>query len=438
MEASVLIDFNPWWNARSVPERLLEEKQRDMYGELLNQISDRHVASIVGLRRTGKTTVMYQIIQHLMDEGVPGERILYFSFDRRVNTIQDITDTYIADILMEEEIKERTYFFFDEIQKLEGWQDQIKLLYDKRLPVKIFVSGSAGMVITRDSRETLAGRSFMYHLQPLTFREYLHLKGMAVPKFRDTYKTSRELRLGEKRYVAELNRFLESGGLPEAISLRPDAIGMYIVSSIVDQVIYKDIPSMYNIEEPAIIMELLRIIAERPGMLLNYDSLSSDLSRTRQTLSNYVFYLENAFLLRRVYNYSGSFITSVKKLKKVYFAHPCIAYALNPQMDIRSLAVENQVINELGIVFFHRDRGKEIDGILQYKDTLIPIEVKYKNNIKDSDTRTIRNFLEKNELNQGVVVTKTTFREEGNLLLIPAYMLLLYGKKWFESDAPNG
>jgi len=101
----------------------------------------------------------------------------------------------------------------------------------------------------------------------------------------------------------------------------------------------------------------LKKTAKRQGQLLNYDALASDLGRSRQTIANYVHYLESAFLIRLLYNYSGGFITSAKRARKVYPAHPCLVLPLTgKEMDpeTEGMLMENPVVNETDCEFFYR------------------------------------------------------------------------------------
>lgn len=426
MEASDLIEFNPWWSSDRVPQRVLEEKKRDLFYEVKDLLSNRQIVSIVGLRRTGKTSLMYQIIDHLLKDGTSSERIIYFTFDKKVRSIHEIFDTYKREIVMEDEISEQTYIFLDEIQKLDDWEDQIKLLYDKKLPLKLLISGSSSLTLKKEGKETLAGRNYVCKLPPLTFKEYLKLRSISYPEFTNLKETYKKSRLSEDEYISEFHRFINFHGLPETIGMDEDLAKRYIRSSLVDQVIYKDIPSNYEIDDPSVIEELLRIIAERPGMLLKFDSLSSDLSRTRQTISKYIFYLKNSFLLRLIYNYSGSFITSAKKLKKVYFSHPSIVNTLKTSRENIGRLVENQIINELNIEFFHRRRQKEVDGVIKTEGSLIPMEVKYKDQVKSKDEENVIDFMDKEDIEKGLMITRDTFDMDDQVVKIPSYFFLIY------------
>ncbi len=425
MEATDIIQFNPWWSSGRVPQRLLEEKKRDLFYVVSDLLSNRQMVSIVGLRRTGKTTIIYQIIEHLLKNDVPEERIMYFSFDKKVDSIEEIIETYKQEVLMEDEISSQTYILFDEVQKLNDWENQIKILYDKRLPLKLLLTGSASLTLKKKSRETLAGRNYVCKLSPLTYKEYLKLENISCPDYQGIEGTHKKVRLSEERYITEFHRFINRYGLPETIGMDERLSKEYIRSSLIDQVIYKDIPSNYDIEDPSVIEELLRIIAERPGMLLKFESLASDLSMTRQTISKYVFYLENSFLLNLIYNYTGSFITSAKKLKKVYLSHPSIVTTLKDSRENLGRLVENQIINELEAEFFHRRQQKEVDAVIRKEDTIIPVEIKYKKQIDRNDEKDLRYFMEKERLEKGLMITRDTF-ELGSISKLPSYYFLIY------------
>ncbi|MFO7991214.1 MAG: ATP-binding protein [Thermoplasmata archaeon] len=430
MEAEDLIDFNPWWSSGRVPDRLIEEQRRDLFQEIKEKLPSRQIISIVGLRRTGKTSLMYQLIDDLLDKGTPEDHILYFSFDKRVDSIEDIVKTYKREILMEDCIPERTFFFFDEIQKLDDWENQVKLLYDKKYPLKILLSGSSSLTLQTGGKETLAGRNYVLNLTPLTYREYLKLNETPIPEFKGIKRTYSSIKRDKENLLTHLHRFINFHGLPETIGMDENSSIEYTRSSLIDQVIYKDIPAIYRVDDPSVLREMLRIIAERPGMLLRFDSLSSDLSRTRQTISNYVFYLENAFLLRLMYNYSGSFITSAKKLKKVYFTHPSIVNSLKQSRENMGRLIENLVVSELGGEFFHRKNRKEIDIILRWKDHVIPVEIKYRDSITERDEKVLRDFRTKQKLEMGLILTKDTFEiENDQIAKVPTYYFLLYKKK---------
>jgi len=156
-----LVELNPWWKG----EFSLEYRQREVYREIQRFIALPQIVALTGLRRAGKTTLMLKLAEDAMKKGFDPKDILYFSFD-------EFRDAQIRDILSEYETllgrhldTKRHLILLDEIQKLGGWGDQLKAVYDRyRKNVKIVVSGSESLFIRKGARETLAGRLFELRL----------------------------------------------------------------------------------------------------------------------------------------------------------------------------------------------------------------------------------------------------------------------------------
>ena len=144
----------------------------------------RQIVAVVGMRRTGKTTLMFQVIDDLIKGGVDPKNILYFSFDESVDDIRSLVTLYSEKILKKDIRSEKIFMFLDEIQKLDDWQNNIKIYYDMYPNIKLFVTGSASVNILLDAKETITGRIFYFELDVLSFEEFLRLKGKDVALFK--------------------------------------------------------------------------------------------------------------------------------------------------------------------------------------------------------------------------------------------------------------
>src|SRR3989338_2370438 len=118
LNIDVLTEMNPWWRTETVPQQLAPFKQRKLFGTLQEYLPLRMMVAIVGLRRTGKSTLLYQLIQKLLQEKVNPDHIFYFSFDERVEEVRDLLNMYQQQFLKKDLADEKIYLFFDEIQKL--------------------------------------------------------------------------------------------------------------------------------------------------------------------------------------------------------------------------------------------------------------------------------------------------------------------------------
>ncbi|MCL6002207.1 MAG: AAA family ATPase, partial [Candidatus Thermoplasmatota archaeon] len=129
MEYSKLEEFNHWWVRTLVDPDLALPFKRDIYDTIKSKMTSRFIISITGLRRIGKTTILYQIIDNLLTSGVDQSDILFFSFDERSADVGDVIETYVT--FQKKDLREqRVFVFFDEIQKCEGWENELKKYYD--------------------------------------------------------------------------------------------------------------------------------------------------------------------------------------------------------------------------------------------------------------------------------------------------------------------
>ena len=143
MELKRIEQFNDWWTTDKVRANLLKPYKRPLFHEIQKYIDDRQIILVYGLRRVGKTTLFYQVIQHLLDEGVNPGNILYFSFDVTKAEIEDVLRTYEQEKLRRNfDTAERIFIFFDEIHKTENWQNELKIFYDLYPNIKFFICGS--------------------------------------------------------------------------------------------------------------------------------------------------------------------------------------------------------------------------------------------------------------------------------------------------------
>lgn len=401
-----LQSFNLWWKDGKVPSEFLGRK-RKIFSEVVKYIDNRQIVLFTGLRRVGKTTLMYQIIDELLRKGVTPYNILYFSFDELRYDLKEIIKQYETDVLREDISKKKVFIFLDEIQKLEGWPSKVKLLYDSNPKLKIFLTGSAQITMWRGTRESLAGRFFDFGIRPLDFEEYLDFKGVKIDKNRE--------KIFEKDLKRHMSGFLRTGGFIEALDLDEHMLRKYLKESLLERVIFVDIPQTFKLDLPELLMKLLTITASRPGFYLDYKNLSNDLKIDHRTIANYISYLEYALFLQKLYNYSRNLLTSEKKVKKLYLCNTAFTLALNPQADL-SAVLEQFFVNNLDARFFLKTPQKEeIDIIHAQNSQILPVEVKIREKIGRDDVKTLFKFLEKNNLKRALLITldtETKFQRE--------------------------
>jgi uncharacterized protein len=363
--SDLLLETNPWWKEPYTADY----KNRHIYESISKHLPLPHIIALIGLRRVGKTTLLQKIAQDYLHKGGNPQHIMYFSFDEHPDiALRDPIKKYES--LTGVSIQSGTFLFLlDEIQKLADWENQLKTFYDaygKR--IKIAISGSESLFIQRKSKATLAGRLFEFTVRPLSFKEFLLFKG----------QQNLTLPLHEKELSALFSEFITTFGFPELVGVREkETIFKYIRESILDKVVYRDMLTLFPIKDPVALTSLLRILTEDPGQLIDLNDLAGQLGITRQTLSRYLSYLEDSFLMRKLYNFSKNKRKSERKLKKYYptVLDPALAFK-NDDLS-KSRTFEWLMVNQLNASFFWRDSRKNKVDIVLINDQITPVEVKH-------------------------------------------------------------
>lgn len=408
-----LVRQNPWWRGKKI-EGVDYVYKRDLYEKLERSLNDKQIISLIGLRRVGKTTLLYQLIGKLLQQKTEPKSILYFSFDellgKEPEIIEKILELYETEILKKE--PEKVYLFLDEITHVKDWQVVLKRYYDLG-GMKFFISSSSSIFLKK-SKESLAGRIYEFELPPLSFREYLSLKKIYF----------KEPDLNRLNLKKELNTYLFWGAFPEMVTeTDSEKISRY-VRSIVEKVIFYDIPQAYDIKEPAILFQIFESIARTPGNLIEYATFASTFKVAYQTVSKYLDYLERAFLVRLLYNYRGSPLARARKAKKAYLTTTTLAAAFASEEELLSLLphlAENAAVAKLGARFFWREYY-EVDIFHNH----LPIEVKYR---EEPDIKGALVGAKKLHAKELLVITKDTEkkaeREHLKITYIPLWKWLL-------------
>ena len=380
-----LEETNKWWKGKFEPEY----EDREIYPEIEKFLDKRQILALTGLRRVGKTTIMLKIVEDYINKNFDAERIIYFSYDYfRDVEVKEILKVYAR--LMNKDLDNGKYLvLFDEIQKLENWEDQVKRIYDNYKNFKIIISGSESLFIRKKSKESLGGRCFEFHIHPLNFREFLHFKGVKI----------KNITLHKEEILRQFNQYLLCSGFPEVVDENEEFIEKYIKENVIEKTIYRDIPQVFPIKNPEVLEEILNIILLNPGQIINVESLGKDIGISRRTLSLYLNYLEKSFLIKKVYNFSINIRKSQRKLKKYY---PTI---ISP--DLIKRGETGKVFETMMIIlndaeFFWRDVYKnEVDIVKLINDVAHPMEIKYSR----IETNAIKLFMKKFKADEGIILT---------------------------------
>jgi uncharacterized protein len=393
-----LLKFNRHWN---VGFRYQFPKTRKFIKILEQHIDNRQIVELTGLRRLGKTTLFLQVINSLLDRNVEAQSIWYFSFDEDKYDLDELFTAFKTQTRKDFN-SEKIFIFFDEIQKLEGFQSQLKIYYDLYPNIKFFISGSTSLYIRKKTQESLAGRVFSFELKPLDFEEYLHFRN------RDNYLEKPEMFHAELKI--EFENYL-SRQFIETVNVTDNSFVQEYVLGIIKKIVYEDIPIIFPVDNPEILYAIVKIVAENPGIYLHYENLANDLKITSKTVSKYISILEQAFVVKVLYNYSANQLTSEKKLKRIYLSSSSFCPAISGSMyDFQKpgLLVENALLSLKSWQFFWRDAyNHEVDFVEIKNKQVLPVEVKYKTKIRNSDLNNLYLFCKKFHVPKAIILKNT-------------------------------
>lgn len=281
----------------------------------------------IGIRRCGKTYLCLQTIQEYLQKGVPLSRILYINFedDRLLPLTQEKLSGLIEAFytLYPENHEQLCYLFLDEIQNAENWPIVVRRFFDTR-KVDIYLTGSSSKLLSKEIATSLRGRAITLEVWPFSFKEYLVAKHVEIPS-----------RLGTKQSFdvmrENLLNYLEIGGFPEITGLSFD-LRIQILQNYVDVVVFRDITERYGITNITLIKYLIKTLignmSTRFSVNKYYNDLKSNgISVSKNTLHDYLIYIEDAFLIFSVPLYSESLRKVQTTPKKIYAVDSGLYYA---------------------------------------------------------------------------------------------------------------
>lgn len=230
----------------------------------------------------------------------------------------------------------------------------------------------------------------------------------------------------------EFLEYLYKGAFPELVNEDDESvIRKYIKELVVKKIIYRDIPTIFEIRRRDLLFELFKYSCSNSSNLFEIKNLCNIFNANYETVSNYLFYLRSAFLVNIAEVYSNSPAKRARRNKKIYAVHPSIAFSLLGYK--RDMLVEQILGRYVESIFagefFWRDKQKnEVDVVLQ-NESLVPVEVKYQNHIVPGDLKGLHKFMKTFGSEKGIVVTKNLFEsrvfEDKEIMFIPAWLFLL-------------
>jgi predicted AAA+ superfamily ATPase len=340
--------------------------KRDLAGKISGWIKDRELILLLGSRQTGKTNLLYYIIQNLVrDQKVKLEDISYLDAE----TLDDAELIAAGPEKIVEFLKARTgerkYLFIDEIHYVRDIGRILKQLVDHYSDtVKIFATGSSALEIKKNFRESMTGRKIIFEVLPLTFREFLVFKEQG--ELLKTFDTLAGLKsngeptpAGKRRFLDLYNEYCVYGGYPRVVLEPETEKKKAIIDEIYSSYVRRDVMSFFEIESPDKFNNLLKYIALNSGQILNIETAVKDIGGiARKTVEKYMGIMESTYIVKRITPFFKRKTREIVKMGKVYF---------------RDSGIRNRIINN-----FHMPRDRA-DGGFVYETAVFMNLHKYTN-----------------------------------------------------------
>ncbi len=361
------------WDGQKIPDIIKRDIEIDL--------GSNKIIAIAGARRTGKTHVMFQCINDLLQKGVKRDNILYINFENE--RLVGITAINLDNLLIaHRELFNpdgMIYVFLDEIQVVENWDKWVRKIYDTG-KYRLIVTGSSSQLLSSEIATSLAGRNITYVVYPFSFREYIAAKGLKINKLQ-------KYSIEKGTVLKAMNDFLEFGSFPEITMTSSISRKLEILSSYFDAIFFKDIVRRYGIREVGELNIFLKILSGGYASyfssvkLLNYFK-STGRKISRVTLLNFLDYSKSVFLVGLLEKYEKSVRKRISMQSKTHIIDIGIS-RLFSDID-KGRALENAVFIELSrkkqatenLNYLRLKSGKEVDFILEGKKKEI-IQVSY-------------------------------------------------------------
>lgn len=409
----VIAEQNPWQGLHEVPSVLAPATERPLARRLWQRVLDdepRRYRLILGPRRVGKTTVMYQTVRHLLEAGIAPHRLWWLRLDHPLlmEMSLDALVRVVTDVVGATP-DEPAFLFLDEVVYARDWDLWLKTFYDERYPVRIVATSSATAALRDRRLESGVGRWDEEPLMPYLLTEYLDLLGVRteLPTPSEALAQTIEKVLDGPSppldVGAHRRRLILSGGFPELLLFQPaddadlDEVSLVLGSQqvlrrdAVERAVYKDIPQSFGVHDPLVLERLLYVLAGQFTGILSPKNICQELGDLSQpTFDRYLSYLERAFLVFVLPNYSGREMNVQKRGRVLYFVDPAVrnaalqrGFAPTESPEEMGLLLENIVASHLrslavqthARLFHWRDGRGDVDLIYDHPEYPLAFEI---------------------------------------------------------------
>lgn len=405
-------------------------KQREKYLlKIKTSLSESPITVLIGARQVGKTSLLESIKTNMpilkLDGQLPNTNNLFANINDVISFIKIKLNESLDGLLI-----------IDEFQMINNISASLKILVDNYKKLKVLCSGSSSLDIIQKVEESLAGRVRMIYVYSLSFSENILFKNKNLFEEYQKYEKNTKNAVISPEIKQILNQQLIYGGMPRACLLKKTSSKIQVLDDIYKTYLLKDVKTYVRNSDSVGFNKLLKLLALQIGNLVNVNELSRTSGLSYNKCEDYIYLLEQMFIIKLVEPCETNKQKAIKKMKKVFFLdlgiRNIIIQNFNPpdsRVDMGAL-FENFIFLELlkntetfqSIKFYRTRDGAEVDFIIDDMLKKTSIEVKYKPFKKAVFYKALNNFNLDENISQSYVVNLQLNETKDNIHFIPAHL----------------
>jgi len=333
--------------------------------ELLRQKDIKEVSIVSGIRRSGKSTILLQVLKKAIEQGLPGENTLYVNFEEpafaphlKLEFLSEILDAYLEKFNPEGKI----LIVLDEVQYINGWEKFVRGLYDRGEKIKFYVTGSSSKLLSKEYGAALTGRIYTNEIFPLSFKEFLVFKN----------KEKLLAFTGGRGTPALRNQFMEYlkyGGFPRVVLSAKVQDKLQLLKDYYSSIIEKDIVQRYEVRDVKKIKEYYINLATNIATSFSGYRAEKTLDISQPTANKFFAYAEEVFLIQGINLFDYSYLKQKANPEKIYVIDAGVYRAISFRFsENRGRIFENLVFLEYrrnGEDIFYWKGKNEVDFLLR-------------------------------------------------------------------------
>ncbi len=385
----ILKKWNPW--EKGIDAGI---KRPRYVKKIYPYLERKEILVLKGIRRAGKSTLVKQLIQELINNKTDRKKILYLNledYNFANNLSIDLLEQVLSTYRNYSGNDSKTYFFIDEIQMIDGWERWVRTKYDLDDKIKFVITGSSASLISAELSTLLTGRNLSFKIMPLSFSEFIEFSS-----------------------TKSLQDYLKFGGFPEVVLENDEEKKTFILQQYFEDIIHKDIIDRYNIRNTRQLINIARSIVSNSSSKVSINKLSKVFGISKDTLSLYITYMINAYLLYEVryFSFSATIRHDVTKLSKLFALDNGLINAVDIKYSknegkLFENAVLIKLLERYDEVSYWSELQSEVDFVVDKK----AINVTSADIVPERETKALAEFQKKHKQFSPWLVTKSATGE---------------------------